>query len=305
MTSIRDLLSPTSQASPERVEPRGRDGGATEEAGEAGETTATAARTTYFVVEFILDLVCPYCYLGLKSLDAAIETYRARHPAAVFEVTCSPFLLDPQAARSAYDKATYLARGRVHTAAQLAALGRGAGIAFAWAGRTGSTRDAHKVLRLALEGGSGGSGAPSTARSTAFAGRGRGGGAEAPGRGPALQLRLLRALLRAHHELGADISAREWLVGAAAAAAPGIPPAEVRRVVYGEHAAAGQREDQPPDEWDRALDGLCADVRARRCSTAGADAEPAIRAVPTLVVNERYVIGGWQTADRLVFVPKT
>lgn len=56
--------------------------------------------TNYFVIEFIHDTVCPFCYIGMKNLFIAIEAYKLKHPDAVFEVTCTPFILAPNAKNS-------------------------------------------------------------------------------------------------------------------------------------------------------------------------------------------------------------
>jgi len=44
-------------------------------------------------VEVTVDIICPYCYLGKKNLEKAMETHRAAHPDDEFEVTWKPFYL--------------------------------------------------------------------------------------------------------------------------------------------------------------------------------------------------------------------
>ncbi|KAJ2973291.1 hypothetical protein NUW58_g8973 [Xylaria curta] len=44
----------------------------------------------YFVIEFIHDTICPFCYIGMKNLLMAIDIYKSKHSDAVFEVTYSP-----------------------------------------------------------------------------------------------------------------------------------------------------------------------------------------------------------------------
>ncbi|KAI1078108.1 thioredoxin-like protein [Whalleya microplaca] len=278
MTSIKDLLSPMDETgSEEKVQEE-----------DTVKPVNMALETTRYVLELILDPICPNCYIGLKSLNTAIETYKARHPEAVFEVTCSPFMLHPSAARSAYDKASYIPR-TAHSFDEWNTLGEAVGIHFSWRGRTGSTRDAHKLLRFALES------EPTSARSTHFARPQPHPQPQSPAaqplpspqsqhdrpppqRGPALQMRLLSALLRAYHESDADLSDRTFLASTAAAAT-GLPRREIERVLGSER-------------WGAAVDGLCAEVRRGR--------SVAIEAVPTLIVNDRYVIGGWQRAGFLV-----
>ncbi|KAI2621949.1 hypothetical protein GGS26DRAFT_600940 [Hypomontagnella submonticulosa] len=292
MASIHELLS----------SPVSRDASAEPPAEHQDEDTKMAdiePEATVLTVEFILDLICPYCYIALKNLEVAMVRYRERHPEATFKVSFSPYQLDPLAARSAYDKADYLEYllGRTHTPEYWTNLGNRADVTIDWAGRTGNTRDAHKLLlwaldpnirtvgstaRAALAPASPHSAvptAPSTSepgpRDTTSNGHGN---APRPEHGPARQLALLHALFEAHHARDTDLSSRASLT-AFAAAATGYPASAVRAVVESE-------------DWGRVVDGLIADV-----------ANPlglAVRAVPTLVVNGRFVIGGLQSAEFLV-----
>ncbi|KAI0113175.1 thioredoxin-like protein [Daldinia grandis] len=286
MASIRDLLLPVGDEDT-------ADGVVKKEEGEedAKKTNIIPPETTRFMVEFILDLICPYCYIGLKNLKTAIETYRTRHPEAMFEIVCTPFLLDPLAARSAYNKSDYLI-ARIRGPAYWVGPGEAAGINFTWAGRTGSTRDAHKLLRFALEG------TPTTTRSAHTTRRAPApssprtntrpppaspssvANGNAPTRGAALQLRLLEALFHAHHESDGDISNPSFLAETASAAT-GFTRAQIRAVL--EDASEG---------WGRAVSALVAEVSSPRGL--------AVRAVPTFVVNDHYVIGGVQSAGFLV-----
>ncbi|KAI1801274.1 thioredoxin-like protein [Daldinia bambusicola] len=272
MASIQDLLLPADDKDSTGTVVKGED-----------EVTKTngVRKTRKFVVEFILDVICPYCYIGFKNLKAAMETYRARHPEATFEIVCLPFLLHPLAARSAYDKSDYLisrTRGPEHWVS----LGEAAGINFTWTGRTGCTRDAHKLLRFALES------TPTLTRGGRSSSRSS---REAPTpssssssssshHGPALQLRLLEALFYAHHESDSDVSDASTLA-AIASATTGLATAHIRRVL-----------DDVGGEWGRAVEALVAQVSSPRGL--------AVRAVPTMVVNDRYVIGGVQSAEFLV-----
>jgi predicted DsbA family dithiol-disulfide isomerase len=49
-----------------------------------------------FTIDIYSDTVCPFCYIGKKSLDSAIATYRSQHPDAEFELVWRPFLLHPK-----------------------------------------------------------------------------------------------------------------------------------------------------------------------------------------------------------------
>ncbi|KAI0477464.1 thioredoxin-like protein [Xylariaceae sp. FL0804] len=290
-----------------------------------------APEPAHFTIELIVDTICPFCFIGTTSLNAAIRNYKTRHPDATFEVTVSPFILAPNAARSAYDKTHYYTRYRglpESRFAHWAQLGRDYGINFSWRGTTGNTRDSHKLLRFCLES------APTTTRSTAFARRQpavmplttlasradphlqaqspvspvssepapplvRQQSTFSPGmppampalpatsrqpRSPALQLRLLEALFRGYHEFDRDLSDRHFLTETAMAVT-GWSPAEIHAVL-----------DSP--DWDRAVDALTAEVQSRL--QVRSRQLNLIAAVPTIIVNGRWVYGGWQTVDFLV-----
>lgn len=46
-------------------------------------------------IELYADTTCPWCYIGQAVLDRAMETYRARHPGILFELSWNPFYLFP------------------------------------------------------------------------------------------------------------------------------------------------------------------------------------------------------------------
>lgn len=63
----------------------------------ATKPDSTPSEIKYFLIEFIHDTICPFCYIGMKNLLMAIDIYKSRHSDAVFEVTCTPFILAPTA----------------------------------------------------------------------------------------------------------------------------------------------------------------------------------------------------------------
>lgn len=46
-------------------------------------------------IEVFSDTLCPWCYIGKKHLDYAIDMFRQQHPNAVFDVVWRPFYLYP------------------------------------------------------------------------------------------------------------------------------------------------------------------------------------------------------------------
>ncbi|RYP21280.1 hypothetical protein DL767_009294 [Monosporascus sp. MG133] len=328
MISIQDLLLPTEE------EPAAKPGGVD---GRPPTAAEPAARTTHFRIEFVLDTICPHCYIGMKNLTAAIQIHQELHPRDAFDVTFSPIILHRAAGRNAGDKGAYYAShgwSPFHVG-QWTNLGAAAGIISSWQGKTGNTRDSHKLLRFALED------KPSTLRSTTFIRSGqtaaplaslttvaaarqpnapttsaatnlRSLSSPAPQtatscsisssmpsrisipfpqpqpqpqlRGPSLQMRLAHAILKGYFEEDRDLSDGAFLTEVGAAVT-GYPAAEIRACLD----EAGDDDDESNGRWGRAIDALEADVRRR-----------GITAVPTIIVQDRYLAGGWQEARLFV-----
>src|SRR5215470_3468538 len=107
-------------------------------------------------IDIVSDVVCPWCYIGKRRLEAALELYRERRPGAPApEVTFHPFELNPDMPREGVTRADYIAkkfgaRGYsahdrlVHAGAQL-------GIAFAFdrIARQPNTLAAHSLIEAA------------------------------------------------------------------------------------------------------------------------------------------------------------
>ena len=51
-------------------------------------------------IEVTMDTICPYSYLGKKSLEKAISDYAKTHPEDEFEIVYKPFYLLPDVKRS-------------------------------------------------------------------------------------------------------------------------------------------------------------------------------------------------------------
>ncbi|KAL4900013.1 hypothetical protein BDW74DRAFT_162525 [Aspergillus multicolor] len=110
---------------------------------------------TNFNIQIISDSICPWCYVGFRRLSRAISTHKLTNPLDTFTITWSPFYLN--AASPAYPgvdkRAFYESKfGAARTGAifeRLAAVGEGEGINFSFGGRTGRTRDSHRLIWLA------------------------------------------------------------------------------------------------------------------------------------------------------------
>jgi predicted DsbA family dithiol-disulfide isomerase len=168
------------------------------------------------LVEVWSDVVCPWCYVGKRRLEAALAAFEPRDEVSV---VWRSFELDPGAPRQReVDNATHLAEkyGRSRDEA-LAMQTRMAGIAAADGiemrhdiARGGNTFDAHRLLHLAAERG--------------------------------VQDALKERFLRAYHSEGQPIGDPATLERLAVET--GLDPAEVHDVLASDRYAAEVREDE-------------------------------------------------------------
>jgi len=164
-------------------------------------------------IEIVHDLVCPWCYLGVRRL---MRTLR-RRPDLLYELTWRPFLLNPDMPRSGMSRPEYVVRKfggedrarRLYTS--ISEIGRAEGVLFRFdrIRRTPSSVDAHRLVRFAA----------------------RVGRADA----------MVEALFAAHFTDGHDIG--DHAVLAAIAAACGLEPQPVRRFLASEEEADSVHAD--------------------------------------------------------------
>jgi predicted DsbA family dithiol-disulfide isomerase len=106
-------------------------------------------------IDIVSDVVCPWCYIGKRNLEAALATL----PAENVEIRWRPYQLDPTIppegiARRAYLERKFGARvDEIYT--RVAAAGRDAGLDFAFdrIERSPNTLDAHRLIRWAQSAG--------------------------------------------------------------------------------------------------------------------------------------------------------
>ncbi len=104
-------------------------------------------------IEIVHDLVCPWCYLGVRRLTRTLR----RRPDILFELTWRPFLLNPEMPRLGMARPDYVVRkfGGEDRARRLYAtiteVGRTEGVQFRFdrIRRTPSSVDAHRLVRYA------------------------------------------------------------------------------------------------------------------------------------------------------------
>ncbi|WP_243050579.1 DsbA family oxidoreductase [Dyella sp. RRB7] len=203
------------------------------------------AAPTPIKIDFVSDVVCPWCAIGLKSLEQALQNLGSD---VEVNLHFQPFELNPQMAPEGEDVAEHLARKYGSTPEQMtqnqeAIRQRGADVGFTFdmdkRKRIVNTFDAHRLLHWA-----------------ALEGR---------------QTELKQALLAAYFTQGRDVSSHDVLVDVAAKV--GLDPLTARLVL---------------DEGRYAQD-----VRAQEQFYQS----QGIRAVPSVIVNDRYLIQGGQPAE--------
>jgi predicted DsbA family dithiol-disulfide isomerase len=59
-------------------------------------------------IDIVSDIVCPWCYVGKRQLEAALELFRQQHPAVSVQVNWHPFQLNPDMQRTGISRADYL-----------------------------------------------------------------------------------------------------------------------------------------------------------------------------------------------------
>jgi predicted DsbA family dithiol-disulfide isomerase len=194
-------------------------------------------------IQFVSDVTCPWCAIGLAGLERAIEALQPDHPV---DLHIEPFELNPGLPPEGQDIAEYVALKYGATGDELAqrqalirARAGAAGLDFAIRTRIWNTFDAHRLLYWAAS------------------------------QGRALALK--RALLDAYHGRAENPSAHDVLLRLAGSI--GLDVASARAILAGDAYAAEVR------------------ARIRRWQAIG------ITSVPSVVVEDRYLIQGGQTAE--------
>ena len=165
-------------------------------------------------IDFVSDVVCPWCAIGLASLEQALQRLQGE---VVADIHFQPFELNPQMPAEGESIAEHLQRKYGMSDMQLAEnqeriRARGAELGFVFdfnaRSRIWNTFDAHRLLHWAgLEG---------------------------------KQLELKQALLRAYFSEGRNVSDHATL--AAIAAAVGLDPGRAQAILASDEYAAEVRE---------------------------------------------------------------
>lgn len=124
--------------------------------------------------------------MGKNRLDLAIKQHQATNPNDTFTTSWHPFYLNPDAPKSVDKQAYYEKKfGPQRTQVMqghLARLGKQVGIDFAFGGKTGNTRDSHRLIQLGKT------------------------------KGEDVQTKVVESLFNAYFEENEDITSREVLI---------------------------------------------------------------------------------------------
>ncbi|KAF2653415.1 thioredoxin-like protein [Lophiostoma macrostomum CBS 122681] len=143
-----------------------------------------------------------WCYVGKKKMEKGIAAYKAAHPDSndTFTTTWFPFYLQPDAPQSIDKQEYYHSRfgpQRTQMMQQmLSGVGKGVGIDFKYGGKTGNTRDSHRLVQLGKK------------------------------KGPEVQTRVIEQLFAGYFENEKDVTSKDWLIQAGVQA--GLDKAEVK-----------------------------------------------------------------------------
>lgn len=162
---------------------------------------------TKFDIEIVSDTICPWCYIGKQKLDQAVTAYKAQHPNSddTFSTTWMPFYLNPAAPKTGkahikyyyqpltvlgvnkqeYYRAKFGGDRATMMYERLSQIGNDVGIDFKYGGKTGNTRDSHRLIQLGKT------------------------------KSPAVQTRVVEELFAAYFENEGDITSHDTLLSAA------------------------------------------------------------------------------------------
>jgi len=106
-------------------------------------------------IEVVSDVVCPWCFIGKRRLEAALHALRESADAPPVDVAWRPFQLNPDLPEEGMDREAYVRRkfganaGQVY--GRVSAVGREVGIDFDFSAirRQPNTLAAHQLIALA------------------------------------------------------------------------------------------------------------------------------------------------------------
>ncbi|KAJ3020411.1 hypothetical protein HKX48_000819 [Thoreauomyces humboldtii] len=100
------------------------------------------------LIEIVSDNICPFCYVGKRRLEKAMQTVADKRLPITFDVQFKPFMLDPK-------MDSYIGKfGEDRVKNMIKAMGdtgRSVGINFSYEGLIANTMDSHRLLEYAKQ----------------------------------------------------------------------------------------------------------------------------------------------------------
>lgn len=160
-------------------------------------------------VDIVSDVVCPWCYIGKRRIERAMDTLSDKYD---FEVEYHPFELNPQMPREGVDQKQYLSAkfggedryDKITAQTTATAAQEGLNFDFSKQKISPNTRDAHRIIQFAKQEGK--------------------------------QPEVKEAFMKAYFEQGIDLSKKENLVSVAVQA--GLSKAGVEALLSGTEGLA-------------------------------------------------------------------
>lgn len=145
---------------------------------------------THYNISVTSDTVCPWCYIGHRRLQKAIDQHKSKNPSDTFSTGWHAFQLNPDAPNTSVPKRQYYeakfgAAAVEPIFARMDGVGKQEGIKFNNDGKTGNTRDSHRLIEHAGQ------------------------------QGEEMQTKVVEALFTAYFEEGGDITSHAVLRDAA------------------------------------------------------------------------------------------
>ncbi|KAF7726238.1 hypothetical protein EC973_008948 [Apophysomyces ossiformis] len=111
-----------------------------------------AAVTKRIKIDVVSDTVCPWCFIGKRRLDKAIEQFKTTNPNTEFEIQWHPFQLDPMLSKEPITKLEMYRRrfGEIRARQMVPYMknvGVQEGIQFSYDGVIANTLDSHRLVQ--------------------------------------------------------------------------------------------------------------------------------------------------------------
>jgi predicted DsbA family dithiol-disulfide isomerase len=221
------------------------------------------AQATTLKIDFVSDIACPWCAVGLGALEQALASIAATNPEIKVNIHFQPFQLNPDMPPEGQAIGEHLTGKYGSTAAQQEQTyamirERGAEVGFDFRlggrGRTWNTFDCHRLLMWAESLANGSNGADRTDASD----------------GISVQHRMKQEMLKSYFSEGHNPAARDVLLGI------------VSRLNLDTVRAAAILDS----------DDYTAEVRTKQAFYRSHQ----INSVPAVIINERHLISGGQPA---------